>query len=858
MPSRLPIDAFLPDIVAQLNEPGRLVLVAEPGAGKTTRVPASLLDVPWVCGEIWVLQPRRLAARMAAARVAEERGQALGREVGYQVRYERRVSKDTRLRFVTEGILLRRLAADPELSGIGAVVLDEFHERHLDTDLNLALLCALTKRHRTERREQRLRILVMSATLDPEPVAAFLACSSLRVPGRTFPVEVEHARRVDDTPLESKVRNAFRSLLERDVGGHVLVFLPGAREIARAERACASVARHHDVEIATLHGDLSPKEQDRAVRTTGRRKLILSTNVAETSVTIDGVVAVIDSGLVRVMEHSPWTGFPSLVTRPTSQASATQRAGRAGRTQPGLCLRLYTQHEHAERPAQNVAEIARGELSGALLLLYALGHRPSEFPFFESPPKAAAEAARSVLEHLGATDQETITSLGERMAQLPLHPRLGRLVLEAKARSVGPRGCAVAALLSERESRGRSTRSRRADRESGTGHVGTESSDLVAQLKAFEWIEAERFDRVMMGERGLPGARSVARLRDQIARSLAIDTEPESSLEEEEDAILCAILSAFPDRVARRRQPPGNETVRKRRLPDDEFVMVGGTARLAPESVVRDAEFVVAVDVRERRGERVIDVASAIEPEWLLELFGERVQEHAAFAFDDQSERVIVRHRLEYDGLMIDESAPQAPEIGDAQAEELLFASVIDRGLNAIWDLEAVERYRKRVVFAARHGLSVTAVDEMNVHSCVRNLCAGRNSFAELRAVSLLDAIQEAAAGTQDPTLARRLERFAPETVSLPGRSRVRVEYEWERPPWIASRLQDFFTATSGPTIAEGNAPLVLHLLAPNRRAVQVTTDLEGFWQRHYPRIRKELRRRYPRHAWPEDPIRGE
>ena len=420
----LPIDDILPDAVAALRAAPSLVIEAPPGAGKTTRVPPAILAAGLSGrGEVVVLEPRRLAARLSARRVAEELGERVGETVGYQVRFEEVAGPRTRLRYVTEGLLTRRLLADPALAGVGAVVLDEFHERHLQGDLALALLRRLQRTARPD-----LKLVAMSATLDAGPVARFLGAASLRSEGRRFDVAVEHLSPEEaarpDVRLEEAVARAVRRLHREGMDGDVLVFLPGAAEIRRSREALAEWAAASGVDLLPLHGDLPPDEQDRAVQPGPRRKVILSTNVAETSVTIEGVVAVVDSGLARVASHSPWSGLPTLEVRKVSRASAAQRAGRAGRTRPGRALRLYTRHDHDARPGFDVPEVLREDLSETLLAISALGAADG-LAWLEPPPAAALDAARALLLRLGAVDARAdITETGRRMLRLPVHPRL--------------------------------------------------------------------------------------------------------------------------------------------------------------------------------------------------------------------------------------------------------------------------------------------------------------------------------------------------------------------------------------------------------------------------------------------------
>ncbi len=510
----LPIDPLLPEILRALRGGPSLVIEAPPGAGKTTRVPAALVAGGLVEGEVVVLEPRRLAARLAARRVAEELGERPGETVGYQVRFEDVSGPATRIRYVTEGLLTRRLLSDPRLAGVGAVVLDEFHERHLQGDLALALLRRLQRTARPD-----LKLVAMSATLDAGPVAAWLSAPSLRSEGRRFEVAVEHltpeeAARADDR-LEDKVARAVKRVLREEPDGHVLVFLPGGAEI----RWCAqwlAVLAELGVDVLPLHGDLPPEHQDRAVRPSSRRKVILSTNVAETSVTIEGVVGVVDSGLARIASHSPWSGLPTLEVRKIARAAAAQRAGRAGRTRAGRALRLYTRHDHDARAEFETPEVEREDLSEPFLALAGLGvlANPGAFEWFEEPPGAAAEAARAVLTRLGAIEAGgAITALGRRLLALPLHPRQARLAVEAADRGAATGGALLAALLGERDLR---------DRGAGGKTPPTGPSDLLELASLFEEASRARFDQERCRRLGVsPGAaQAVDRARRQVDRAL--------------------------------------------------------------------------------------------------------------------------------------------------------------------------------------------------------------------------------------------------------------------------------------------------------------------------------------------------
>ncbi len=795
----LPIDPALPAIVDAACRHGAVVIRAEPGAGKTTRVPPALLPAAATrpAGDVVVLEPRRLAARLAARRVAAEMGEAPGETVGYQVRYEDVTGPRTRLRFVTEGILTRRLAADPALAGVSTVVLDEAHERHIHTDVALALLGRLRRTRRPD-----LRLVVMSATIDVEPFARLLEAPVVDVPGRTHPIEIEHAPREDrETPLEQRVRDALEALVARDPAGaagapepragHVLVFLPGAAEIDRAHGACASLARARGLDLVRLHGSLPADEQDRAVAPGPRGKVILATNVAETSITIDGVAAVIDSGLAKVPAHSPWSGLPTLRLEPVSRASAAQRAGRAGRTGPGRCLRLYTRRDHDTRPAFTPPEIARLDLAEAALAVAAAGVAdPAALPWLDPPPQAALAAAQTLLRRLGALDASgRLTPAGERLGRFPVHPRLGRVIVAAEDLGVAGEACALAAELSERDDRA--------------------------------------------------AARARGQLAGLASRRAARPGDPETALER-------AILAGHPDRVAKRRRPGGDEVL----------LVEGGCARLAAGSGAGEAPWLVAVDGEERpRGGALVRRATPIEPDWLVDAFPEEVREEVETTWNAAAERVDAASRLVYGALVLDERRGPAPRDGPGgrEAEAVLARAALAAGPAAFEDPDALASFLARVAFARTLAPDLPALGDGDVREALASLCAGRRSFADLRAASLLGSLRARLRGDA----LRTLDRLAPEHVTLARGRRARVRYDPGRPPRVASRLQDFFGMTDGPRAGGGRVPLVLELLAPSGRPVQVTTDLAGFWERHYPAVRRELKRRYPKHAWPQDPLGG-
>ena len=852
----LPIDPLLPEIARILERESSLVLEAPPGAGKTTRVPRALLEhraANPTGGEIVVLEPRRLAARLAARRVAEELGEALGETVGYQVRFEDVTGPKTRLRFVTEAILTRRFLRDPQLAGVGAVVLDEFHERHLHGDVALAYLRHLQRTSRPD-----LRVILMSATLDAEPAARFLDCRSLRSEGKRFDVQIEHAAQSDDRPLELQVVSAVRALtgeparrLKKGEGapghGDVLVFLPGAREIRRAQEALEKLAAERDLLVLPLHGDLSPGEQDRAIRPADRAKVILATNVAESSVTIDGVVAVVDSGLARVMGHDPWSGLPRLRVEKVSRASATQRAGRAGRTRPGACVRLYTKIDFDRRPEHQLPEIARLDLAELLLELRAQ-KIDRALTWLDPPPAAALAAAEELLGQLGAiktkgpasehaqggvgedVDVGDVTDVGRRMLRFPLHPRTARVLVEAEERGVVDDATVLAALLGERDVR--SAGRARFDQGRASDLAPTEDSDLLQMRDLFREAQEARFAPHVLRAIGLdPGpVFAVDRAHKQLRR---IAREKKNGHGGDRDLLKC-LLTGYPDRVARR--------VRGRTL----AMAGGGRAELAESSVVRDAPWLLALD----GDERSVRAASAIEPEWLIEFFADRIVETTRTVFVRATERVESVSLMTYEGLVLDESPTRAD---DARASELLADAVLAdgvQGLSRFAPEGALDAWIARARFAHTVDPSVPMVDDDFLRAVLIAQCAGHRSFAELRAMSMVDAVQ-----TQLGSIhTSRIFALAPTSITLAAGRTVKIRYEPERPPHIASRLQDFFGMRETPRVGGGTVALVVHLLAPNQRAVQVTSDLKGFWERHYPALRKQLSRKYPKHAWPERP----
>jgi ATP-dependent helicase HrpB len=832
----LPIDDLTAEISRRALEAGALVLEAPPGAGKTTRVPWALLQALGDEGKVIVTEPRRLAARLAAERVAKERGQRVGDLVGYAVRHEEVSGPKTRLSYVTEGILLRRLLVDPELRGVRAVVLDEFHERHLETDLLLALL----SRRRDERRD--LLLVVMSATLDAGPVAAFLRdAPRVTSEGRSFPVTVEHLARPDDRPLEKQVTSAVRTCLDRDDAGNVLVFLPGAVEIRRAGEALEALGKERRIAVLPLHGDLTVAEQARAVEPSRERKVVLSTNVAESSLTIAGVSSVVDSGLARMASHSAWTGLSTLKIEKVSRASARQRAGRAGRTRDGHVLRLYTQGDFQTRPEFDAPAVARSDLSDAVLMLAAAGVRAGEVRWLTEPPEQSLTAATSLLVELGALDAEgNLTKIGRRMLELPLHPRLSRLVVEGERRGVGRDAALVAATIGERDIRV-AARANVGGRRPSRGDGVSGPSDPLELLERFEEAESARFEAHRLRAMGLDprAVDAVDRAQRQLGRLVRREVPAPQSPELHERALLSCILAAFPDRVAKRR----------RRGERDLVLANGKVARLSEDSVVHDAPLLVAIDAEERTGHgTIVRSASQVDENLLFELYPERLAMTDELAFTTSSERVERVSSMRWGALLLDETRTGATPSEETQA--ILFRAARTDAARFLRSESALS-LAARVALLGEHfpNAGFTSDPAVALEQALFAACASAVSFAELDRAELTSLFVAGLPSEQR----RLLERETPERVQLGSGRSVPVRYEAGKPPFIESRLQDFFGAAEGPRIVGGRVPLTLHLLAPNQRAVQVTTDLAGFWQRHYPTIRRELMRRYPRHAWPED-----
>ena len=830
----LPIEVLLGPLVEALKTHPAVVVQAPPGAGKTTRVPGALLDGGILgSGRLIMLQPRRVAARAAAATLSRLQGDELGATVGYHIRFEQRFSAATRILVVTEGILTRRFALDPFLEGVSCVVLDEFHERSVHADLALAFLKELL----TIRDD--LKVVVMSATLDAAPVARFLGdCPVLTSEGRLYPVQVEFARFTDARPKVERMAEMVRVALASEHEGDILAFLPGAPEIRQVGERLGNLP---GVTVLPLHGNLPPEEQDLALRPGGGRRVILSTNLAETSLTLEGVTTVIDSGERKVVRYDPQYGLERLETVPISRASSEQRAGRAGRVRPGRVLRLWTSLEHVALPAHDEPEILLTDLSS--VLLQVMSFQPGDprlFPFYLPPSPDSIDAALELLRELGAIGANfSLTPLGKRLLDLPLPPRAGALLVRAQAGGYGREGALLAALLAERDILRR-----------GPGNtLPTTPSDPLWRLELLEQWEKRRFDEDFARRHNLDrgAARGVLRARDQLLQGLKRKQEGERTTDVD-TTLQRALLAGWPDRVCRRR-----------RSGEKEAVMVGGRGvALSPDSGVRDAPFFVALEVEAgRRGERStsqVRQASAIDIKWLEEEAPHLIETREVGIFDAVRQMVVGVRRRCYLDLVLEEhtGVSLAPEVaGEILAREaaLAFESVFQPD-------EMGRQMRARLTLAGQlwPDEEWPRVDVPGLKLWLGEITPGLRSFDDLRRLNWGEALRARLSWE----LAQKLDRELPPRLEVPSGSLINLDYE----PALESggavvlpvRLQEVFGLAQSPRLAGGKLPLVLHLLSPALRPVQVTRDLASFWNTTYAEVRRELRLRYPKHAWPDDP----
>lgn len=818
--SPLPIDDVLPALQAALAEHGQAVLVAAPGAGKTTRVPLALLDAAWRGdGRILVLEPRRVAARAAAEQMSRLLGEPVGRRVGYRVRLESRVSADTRVEVITEGIFTRMVQDDPSLEGVAAVLFDEFHERHLTSDLGLALVLESRQVLRED-----LRILVMSATLDAAPVARLLGAltnapaATIVSEGRAFPVTTEHRPIRDGVPFARAVAQAVRTA-RRDRDGDVLVFLPGIAELQRCRLALEEDAL--DARVELLHGSLTLEDQNRVLRPRDASpRIVLSTAIAESSVTLDGVRIVVDAGLARVPRYDPRSGMSRLETVRVSQASADQRRGRAGRTAPGHCVRLWDAAQEATMPSRSKPEILEADLTPLALELACAGvSDASTLCWLDEPPAGALAQGRALLRDLGALDaQDRVTAHGRAMAALGIAPRLAHLVLVGTAQRMATLACEVAALLAERDI------------------LRREASEFDADLRT-------RVEALRGRDRAGVDAGRLQRVRQE-AQALRRAAPDASDADENLEALGELVALAYPDRVAQRRSGDSPR-----------YLLRNGRGATfgAPQALGRAAYLAIA-DLDGDPAESRIWLAAALDEAGLRRAAARAISTTRQVEWDDATERVRASE-VESLGAIVLRERP----LRDVLPEDLtaaLLGALRRRGIAALPWSEADLTLRARLRFAHRHiGEPFPDVsDEALLSGLERWLGPALSSarrWSDLQHIALGDCLVAELSWAQR----ERLDRVAPTHVAVPSGSNIRVDYSDPAQPVLAVKLQECFGMTDTPRIAEGRVPLMMHLLSPAGRPVQVTKDLASFWRNGYFEVRKDLKGRYPRHPWPDNPL---
>jgi ATP-dependent helicase HrpB len=802
----LPIHEALEPLKAALAAGNCAVLVAPPGAGKTTVVPLALLGEPWVgAGKIVMMEPRRLAARAAAERMAKTLGERAGDTVGYRVRLQTKVSARTRVEVVTEGVFTRMILDDPGLDGVAAVIFDEFHERSLDADLGLALARDSQGLLRDD-----LRILVMSATLDGARVSALLGDAPVvESQGRMFPVETRYAGRDPRASLEEQLARLVPRILAEEAGS-ILVFLPGQGEIRRAERFIGERLRDTSVDLAPLYGALEPGQQDRAIAPSppGRRKVVLATSIAETSLTIEGVRVVVDGGLARVPRFDPSSGLTRLATVRVSRAAADQRRGRAGRTEPGVCYRLWDEAETRALPAFERPEILEADLSGLALDLARWGARdPSALAFMDQPPIAAFNEARSLLGRLQALDEAGgLTPHGRALAQLPLPPRLAHMVLKGAALGAGRRAARIAALIAERG-------------------LGGADVDLGSRLRLLEHDRSPR----------AADARILAdRWADQAVRAV------KASGGGLDDGLLLA--EAYPDRIAKARGAPG------------EFQLASGRGvHLDAGDALAREKWLAVGDLGDGGARDRILLAAPLDQDALLGAFADRLTTEAILEPDPRG-RLKARRVTRLDRLVVEERLIDNPD--PAMIARALLEQAKAEGLGKLPWGQASRRLRARAAFLRDAGLGEAPdlSDEAltaDLEGWLEPLLAGRAALTDILPAALHDALRGRIGWPQ----MQALDRLAPEAWTTPAGSNAVIDYEAEGGPAVEMRVQELFGLDVHPTIAGGRIPLTLVMVSPARRPIQVTQDLPGFWRGSWKAVRADLRGRYPKHPWPEDPL---
>jgi ATP-dependent helicase HrpB len=825
--TRLPIDDILPSLLDSVRDHQSIILHAPPGAGKTTRVPLALLDaIPPGAGRILMLEPRRIAAVSAARWMAGILGEEAGGTVGYSIRFESCVSKATRIEVMTEGILTRRIQGDPGLAGVAMLIFDEFHERSIHADLGLALS------REVQQLRPDLRIIVMSATLDLGPLSRLLDDAPvIGSEGRMFPVDLKYLDDTGHARLSQRMAAAVvRALKETE--GDILAFLPGSGEIRDcAAQLAVSGAVRQNVAVCQLYGDLPVAEQQKVIQAGPQRKIVLATSIAETSLTIEGVRTVIDCGVSRRLQYDPGNGLNRLVTVRESRASAEQRAGRAGRTAPGVCYRLYSQHTlHAMAP-HTPPEISVTDLSQLLLELAAWGvSDPNRLGWLDIPPAAALESALRLLVELDLFDESgRITERGREVVRMPLHPRLGRLLLRSRELGCPGPGCRIAALLSERD----------LFRTAAAGALPQVcSSDVAERLEALDnWRATGRNDRGM----DLSAVKNVDRVARQLRRFMAVPDSENTSCDDLRISRL--LLAAYPDRLARRRGGDGGG-----------YLLLGGRgARISERSGVRAAEFIVALALDAgSQAEAVVHLAAEIPESVIREERSGHIRSETVVNWDDREERVIAC-RLERLGSLQLAAGAVVPTA--EQAVPAVIGAVRASGLNILSMNDAVRQLQGRILllrsaFPEREWPDVS--DAVLLETLEEWLAPHLEGVVSARKAAQLN-IAEILRESLDYRQQRELDELSPTHLSVPSGSRIRIDYSGEMPV-LAVKLQELFGLATGPAVCGGRIPVLLHLLSPAGRPIQVTRDLKGFWDGSYQQVKKELKGRYPRHPWPDDP----